>query len=493
MRLALNEFRPWPRRAGPRRLNVVAPPARRGATAVLAMLYLVLFSTLALGFYAATTTAVQVSHNDGQVSRAFLASESGLDFMRYQLARVSIPAYAPAESVTSELVNDLKARLESTGNMPGLTVGAVGNVITIPAEPNKYIKLDADGNAGFRATITDWPEQGKVVMKVVGRYGTTTVARAIQMDFTRVPKDPSVFDFAVASKGQILMKKGSITSLDPTKNDEASIMSAMSAHPAIQVSGGTIGGDLTIIEDDPSTAAIESASVVVLGGSVAGTTNATTIMNEHVDTVATPPAFPEFDTEPYRAFTTSTSTGAAGTTTLKNVRVPAGTNPIFNGNCTLQGVMYIESPNQVTIQGSMNLNGFIVFEGERDNSVNRLKISGNLTSGPLPSSSEFDAMRSASGVAILAPTTAVTITGSARSMLKGNVITNTFASDGTAQSEVIIEHGTLLTLAETPNSAVFDGKAIKFNGTGANNLPSLGMGFAAKYDPEPESYEELLP
>ena len=75
------------------------PQRRRGATAVLAMLYLVLFSTLALGFYAATTTAVQVSHNDSQVSRAFLASESGLDFMRYHLSRVSIPAYAPADSV----------------------------------------------------------------------------------------------------------------------------------------------------------------------------------------------------------------------------------------------------------------------------------------------------------------------------------------------------------------------------------------------------------
>jgi len=247
---------------------------RRGATAVLAMLYLVLFSTLALGFYAATTTAVQVSHNDGQVSRAFLASESGLDFMRYHMARVSIPAYAPAGTVTTELANDLRDRLESTGNLPGLTVGASGTVIHIPAEPGKYIKLDAAGNAGFRATITDWPEQGKVVMKVVGRYGTTTVARAIQMDFTRVPKDSSVFDFAVASKGQIQMKKGSVTSLDPDKADEASMMSAMSTHPSILVTGGAIGGKLTIIKDDPSTPALESASVVMTGGSVAGQTNA---------------------------------------------------------------------------------------------------------------------------------------------------------------------------------------------------------------------------
>jgi hypothetical protein len=409
------------------------------------------------------------------------------------MARVSIPAYAPAGTVTTELANDLRDRLESTGNLPGLTVGASGTVIHIPAEPGKYIKLDAAGNAGFRATITDWPEQGKVVMKVVGRYGTTTVARAIQMDFTRVPKDSSVFDFAVASKGQIQMKKGSVTSLDPDKADEASMMSAMSTHPSILVTGGAIGGKLTIIKDDPSTPALESASVVMTGGSVAGQTNAAAVVTDTNDrAVETPPAFPEFVTEPYRAFATSTSTGAAGNTTMKNVRIPAGTNPTFNGNATLQGVMFIESPNVVTVNGSLNLNGFIVFEGEGDSSVNQLSISGNITSGPLPSSSEFDPIRSASGVAILAPTTSVLITGSARGMLKGNVITSTFATDGNP-GEIIIDHGTLITLEESPNSATFDGKTIKFNGTGANNLPSLGMGFAAKYDPEPESYEELLP
>lgn len=460
------------------------PPFRRGATAVLAMLYLMLFSTLALGFYAATTTAVQVSHNDEKVSHAFVASESGMDFMRYHLARVSIPAFAPATSVTAELAYDLKERLENTGNMPGLTVGMAGSVISIPAEPNAYIKLDPAGNAGFRATITDWPEQGKVVMKVVGRYGSTTLARAIQMDYTRVPKEPSIFDFAVASKGQIVMKKHEITSLDPADAHEAKMMSALNAQPSILVTGGAIGGKLTILE---------SAGVLVTGGSVAGETDAAAIMTDTMArAIETAPAFPEFDTEVYRGFATNTSTGASGNTILKNVRIPANTNPQFNGNATLQGIMYIESPNTVTINGSMNLNGFIVFEGEGDTSVNNLVISGDLSTGPLPSSAEFDSMRAATGVAILAPSSTVKVTGSARGTLRGNVITGAFATSGTFAT-LIIDHGTLVTLEETPNSVVFDGKTIKFNGTGANNLPKLGMGFESIYHPEPESYQELLP
>ncbi|MDQ3439693.1 MAG: hypothetical protein M3478_05025 [Planctomycetota bacterium] len=466
------------------------PRRRRGATAILAMLYLVLFSTLALGFYASTTTAVQVSHNDGQVSRAFLASESGLEFMRYHLERVSIPPTTTGAASTTELANDLAERLEDTGNMPGLTVGASGTVITIPAEPNAYIKLDSSGNAGFRATITDWPEQGKVVLKVVGRYGTTTVARAIQMDFTRVPKETSIFDHAVASKGQIVVKKNAVTSLDPNNAHQATMMSAMLTHPSILVTGGSIGGKLTIL-DDPTTVGADS-SVTITGGSVAGESNATTALDQHVSTVTTPPEFPYFDTEPYRAFTSGTSTGASSHATLKNVRVPAGSNPNFNGGATIQGILYIESPNEVTINGNLNLNGFIVFEGAGDTSTNALKISGNMTTGPLPSSAEFDAIRAASGVAILAPTTNLLMSGNAKGTLKGNVIVGSVATSGNP-ADIIIDHGTLVVMDETPNSAVFDGKTIKFNGTGANNLPKVGMTFAQAYDPEPESYEELLP
>jgi hypothetical protein len=449
------------------------------------MLYLVLFSTLALGFYAATTTAVQVSHNDEQVSRAFLASESGMDFMRFHLARVSIPPSTTGNASTAELANDLKARLESTGNMPGLTVAASGSVIHIPAEPDRFIKLDSAGNAGFRATITDWPEQGKVVLKVAGRYGSTMVSgRAIQMDFTRVPKESSIFDHAVASKGQIVMQKNAITSLDPANSAQATVMSAMNMHPSILVTGGSIGGKLTVMQD--------TGSVVVTGGSIAGETNIAAIMANHVKTTDTPPEFPYFDTEPYRAFTTGTTTGANANTTIKNVRVPAGTNPKFNGGATIQGILYIESPNEVTINGNLNLNGFIVFEGEGDTSVNKLMISGNMTTGPLPSGAEFDAVRAASGVAILGPTMHLETSGNARGTLKGNVVVGSVAAGGNA-ADIIIDHGTLVVMDEAPNSAVFNGKTIKFNGTGANNLPKVGMTFAQAYDPEPESYEELLP
>src|SRR5688572_8940341 len=86
----------------PRRFQS-GPTARQGVTAVLAMLYLTLMASLALGFYSASNTAIMVSHNEQKVERARLAAESGLDFARYYLGRTSIPQRTPVDQ-TFDLV-----------------------------------------------------------------------------------------------------------------------------------------------------------------------------------------------------------------------------------------------------------------------------------------------------------------------------------------------------------------------------------------------------
>src|SRR3954451_13739685 len=80
---------------------------RRGLASMLAMLYLVLFSALALGFYAATTTSNEVVSNDKLIAGAQAAAESGMDFMRYQLSLVTIPSGTTATTLQSELYKDL--------------------------------------------------------------------------------------------------------------------------------------------------------------------------------------------------------------------------------------------------------------------------------------------------------------------------------------------------------------------------------------------------
>jgi hypothetical protein len=441
------------------------------------MLYLVLFAVLAIGFYAATNVSNQVTTNDANVAQAFMASESGMDFMRYQLAHVSIPASTTPDDVMDVLYAELQDNLDGTGNLGAYTIARDGNIIRIPGDPDARIKLDASGNATFRATITDWA--GDIVVKTEGGYGSTTGAsRAISMDFTRQEHTTTTFDYAVASKGQIVMKKGAVTSVSGVDPKIATMMSSLNSGGAITVTGGTIGGDLSIIA---------GASATVTGGSVGGSSIPSVILADHVHEVE-PPVWPTFDTSVYAPYATNPYGSGVP---LSNIRIPAGTNPKFTGNKTIQGIMYIESPNEVEFRGNVTLQGFIVFENAGDSSVNSIDFRGNVTQSPLPNGAEYDPLRATSGVAILAPTAQITMSGSTDSLLKGNVIVNAFSFAGSA--DIQIDRGTLMALKESADSVVFNGKTVKFTATGKGNAPSAGITYSTFFAPDPTSYQEVTP
>src|SRR3954465_6176273 len=88
--------------------------ARSGMTAVLAMLYLTLMASLALGFYSASNTAAIVSNNEQKVERTRLAAEGGLDFARFHLSKVLIPAKAQITQHFSLLCDQMSARLNGS-------------------------------------------------------------------------------------------------------------------------------------------------------------------------------------------------------------------------------------------------------------------------------------------------------------------------------------------------------------------------------------------
>jgi hypothetical protein len=450
-----------------------------GLTSVLAMLFLVLFATLAVGFYSMTNSAAQISSNDDRVSRAFLAAESGMDFMRYQLANVHIPPSTPASGVLSSLFNDLQHQIDGTSNMAGKTIAMGNNTITIPGNTADRIKLDSDGMTAFRATITEW--NGEIVVKIDGYYGNTStpLARAITMDFTRTQHTSTVFDFAVASKGQIVVSKGDLTSIAGVDSRIAAIMSAAATAGSIKLSGGTVGGDLSIVS---------GASASVTGGSAGGDSTPASILANHTHVVS-PPEFPTVDPTVFKKYATNTANGAK---TQSNIIVKAGTNPKFNANDTVQGIMYIESPNVVTFNGNFNLKGFIVMENGTS-TTDSLVMKGNLTMSPVPSDPQFDALRSTSGVAILAPNAMLDMTGSSGgSVAKGNIMVKKFGIAGAAQ--LTIDQGTLMTFDTGSSSALFNGsKWVKFAATGANNQPTPGVTYSSYFAPKPSTYQEVSP
>lgn len=103
-----------------RNRNLIPPPRfRRGGAAVLAMLFLVLMTTLSVAMFSTTTLNVQTSANLSDLDRARAAAESGLRWQEYRLhqlrprSSVGSLTAADAEALWSELraslVNDFNS------------------------------------------------------------------------------------------------------------------------------------------------------------------------------------------------------------------------------------------------------------------------------------------------------------------------------------------------------------------------------------------------
>src|SRR5437868_11043167 len=73
-----------------RNITVYIVTARRsGIAALMAMLYLAIFATMAVSFYATTNTQAIIAHSENDSAYALAAAESGSEFMRYQIDRKS--------------------------------------------------------------------------------------------------------------------------------------------------------------------------------------------------------------------------------------------------------------------------------------------------------------------------------------------------------------------------------------------------------------------
>jgi hypothetical protein len=454
---------------------------RAGYAAMLAMLFLVLFSTLAVGFYSSTSTAIVTADNDRRIALAQQSAESGMDFMRYQLAHVAIPPNTPSDQVVTELATQLAANLNGTHNMGSDVVGITGNVIYIPFNTSHSLSLDPAGQQRFAITITAWGSD--IVVKSTGTLVTAAgnpISRSISMDFTAKAVPTSSFEFAVASRGQIMISKGSITATSGVDPTITALMSDQATAGAITMSGGSVGGDLNILA---------GATANVTAGSVDGVTNLAMIQAQHVHIVGDP-EFPIVDTSVYVPYAVNAYT--AGAPVQQNIVVPAGTNPQFSGGDEVDGIMYVKSPNTITFRGNFKLKGFIVFENAGSSVLNKMDFRGSIIVSPLPPDPAFDAMRSVSGVAILAPTTAMSMSGSSDSTIRGNLLVGSFSYSGA--SNVYIDHGTVMTFNTGANSAVFNTtKSILFTATGETNQPSAGLVYPSYFAPKPSTYQEILP
>lgn len=458
-----------PRRS-PRHRRRARDAQRRGMASVLAMLFLILFSALALGFFASATMSAQVSRNERRGFEAQLAAESGLQFMRYQLARLTVPPGTADAQMPAEIQADLVALLQGTLNLGDAQVTRSGATVSVPT-----IALENDRS--FSATVYWSTPTARLTVTGTSGAGPGAVTRSLSTDFNLQSRTGSILGYGIASKGPVTVKSSAATKVLGTPDLAGSILSAHTGATAITTGNGTIDGDLAVT--------VAKSQVSLGGGSVGGSTGAGDVLANHVSVVPTP-EFPVVKTDAFAALAVNAYDSKKGH--QKNVRVPPNTNPRFNGGDVIDGVLYIESPNRVTFRGHAQVNGVIVFQGTGNPGVNSLDFRGNVQPGSIPAGAEFDAVRAAAqGLAIVAPTASVTMSGSTDGYLDGSLIAYSLDLGGSA--DLWFSKGSIVTVG--PDATKVQGKTVNFTGTGADNPPKTGLTFSGSLRPDPGTYREL--
>jgi hypothetical protein len=447
---------------------------RRGIASLLAMLFLILFSVLAVGFYATSTMSAQVPKNERSAAEAQLAAEGGLQFMRYQLGSVDIAVSTTNASLLSAVAGELGRMLNGSSNMGGQTVQVSSGVIAIPSAAG-WVNLAAGGRGKFRATVA---QSGSfLVLTVFGAGSDAAITRTLQMKFQKAPRASAIFDYGVASKGRIVTAGASVIKgqTDPARG---SVLSTnMTDSTPVAIGGKEVSGDISIVNP--------TGNVTFGGAKIGGSINAADIVANHIHKGVGSPDFPDVDVSEYAAYAVNKYTGGK---TLDNAYIPANSNPKFTGNTTIKGVLLVKSPNNIDFGGNVTVQGVIVVENGAtlDLAKNQLNFTGSVDATgveTLPAS--YGQLRALTGAFILANNYAVSFGGSFGTV-NGHIIASQIKFSGNAGG---IIKGSVVGLNDYQMD-ISGSSDVIIASTGTTNYPT-GVTFGTKFAPLPDTYVEL--
>lgn len=413
---------------------------------VLALVVLALCTSLAVAVASGTGANLARIDNMQKSFNAQLAAESGLAFMLQTISEAKLPKDTDYDTLMTNLAAELGDALNDTPNLGDSTVTMMGSTVSVPAitmgDAVFYTTLtrlntDGDGNQQCRLSITG---------------ASDGMTRSISIDLCLKTTPPPLFDYGIASKGTIDIS-GNAKILSLSEAGDASIFSAADDSTVISAAGNaTLAGDLYACAEDVSAISLTGNS------EVGGTTDTDEIYSEHVHLDQDEPEFPEFDLSPFPGLATETvdsSTKTSGNKTFNNIHILPDANPTFNGNIVINGIAYIEAPNNVKFNGNLVINGFVVTSdgGDLPISGNQLTFNGNVSVpgvDALPDTEEFADVKLQKGTAILAPGFGVTFKGN-NSGINGLIAADqlTFRGNSTLGGELT---GMILGLADLPMS-----------------------------------------
>jgi len=357
---------------------------------VLTLIFVALFACLAAALAVASETNLAIARNHMEINQAANLTESGLVLAQRELGGLPVTG-ADAAGLHASVADLFGA---AWANSPMIDVAA----ITHSASGVAFPAITLPGPAGRTGTVTLWisadggvEDDTTLTVTATGRFGEAV--RSASCDFRVESGYRLLRNYGVASKAPIVMS-GKARVDGANESQEGSMYSSAQIHGrAIDLGGTTfITGNAAVSADG---AEIYAGSNATIGG------DRVTDAPDH--------EWPTVEVEPFEQYVENILVGQShDDETLVNIRIPADTNPTFNGNTSLYGIVYVESPNKVTFNGNATVCGIVVCEepAVANLDVNQLKFTGTLSASGvehLPDESRYDGLRHETGTFVLAP------------------------------------------------------------------------------------------
>jgi hypothetical protein len=230
---------------------------RGGAVLVLAMIFIVMFSALAVALASFSGANVQVASGQHKVNKALHAAQSGLECAKYLVTAVTASTSWPAPTnknyVTDEQADTVWTVLcqyAQDTRIDGLTVNepstfAGGEELVLPA-----MSFGTE-NGQFALRFCRYDTDPRVIyIESTGTDGETTRRITMEMDVT---KDRKVLEYALATQGRMWLTgdttiHGSIYSSYGRKyNSSGTSYSLLSLAPFNMTSDSTVDGTINTV------------------------------------------------------------------------------------------------------------------------------------------------------------------------------------------------------------------------------------------------------
>ncbi len=459
----------------------------RGGVLIIALLFIVMFSALAVAVAAFSGINVRLGDNQRKLGNTRACAESGLAVTRYWLRNIAFSGTtAPGDrlaATTTRLQNELNAA-GITNIQPVYDSSAMTIALQGPSSPN--VPLDSSRQQSFSAVLRQ-TDPNTMRVEVTGRSGG--VSRTLVSNFVFEERRHTVFDYGVATKGPLeLSGNAEVLGININAYIDTNDVGALTLMGKSRIAGTV---SVTGSDADTLVQVAGNASIGDLSGPAASRPPST-----NYDTPKTefPEMVPSYFYHYVATNTLDPATDTSGHLVLENVRIPARMTPWeFTGGATLKGIIYIEAPNVVTFAGSTTLCGVIVGNGDpTDHSgTNSITFTGSLTSEPMSLDSlpepKFDGVRDELGTFLMAPGFRAEFQGSFITLsgaIAANGITFSGSSGGIVNGSVINYSPTLMQCGGSNDLTI--------NRTDANVLRPAGFKPQTILRYDPSSYSEAL-